>query len=535
MKKSLGILFVLPLFVVSGCYSCRTWHSIWGTGPVNPKVADRFFWDPECKPIAAPKPPAPPPTKPTRLVPKPSTDCGPNIVERTYPVQPVIKLNRTMPKEVELNNIFDYSIKITNLTNITVKEVVVTETLPQGFQYTSSLPGTTQTGNKIAWKFASLAPKASQEIKVFGKATDTDCLEFCADITYIVPACGFVKVVEPRLTLQKTAPAECLVCDPIPVKIVATNTGTGPAEKIELVDMLPTGLLTADGKSQLRLNAGTLGPGQSRQFAVELRASKPGKYVNKVLATSASGLKAESAPTVTIVRQPVLKVTKTGPQTHYLGRPVMYHITVTNTGDGVAKTTIVEDTLPAAVTSLKVSGGGKLSGSKVVWQLGTLAPNTSKKVSISFMPTKAGTFTNTATACAYCAEPVTTSVQTSVAGIPAVLLEVIDIEDPIPVGGQTTYVITATNQGSALATNIRIACFLEEALNYVSSSGASIGSLQGSTVTFAPLPSLAPHAKASWRVIVKAAQPGDVRFKVTMYVGEFERPIEETEATHLYR
>lgn len=213
----------------------------------------------------------------------------------------------------------------------------------------------------------------------------------------------------------------------------------------------------------------------------------------------------------------------------------MYHITVTNTGDGVAKTTIVEDTLPAAVTSLKVSGGGKLSGSKVVWQLGTLAPNTSKKVSISFMPTKAGTFTNTATACAYCAEPVTTSVQTSVAGIPAVLLEVIDIEDPIPVGGQTTYVITATNQGSALATNIRIACFLEEALNYVSSSGASIGSLQGSTVTFAPLPSLAPHAKASWRVIVKAAQPGDVRFKVTMYVGEFERPIEETEATHLYR
>ena len=184
MNKSLAILLVLLLFVLSGCYSCRTWHSTWGTGPVNPKVADRFFWDPECKPIAAPKPPAPPPTKSAKPAPAPSTECGPNVVKRTYPVQPVIQLDRAMPKEVELNNIFDYSIKITNLTNITVKEVVVTETLPQGFKYTSSLPGATQTGNKVAWKFASLAPKASEEIRVFGKATDTDCLEFCADVTY---------------------------------------------------------------------------------------------------------------------------------------------------------------------------------------------------------------------------------------------------------------------------------------------------------------------------------------------------------------
>ncbi len=41
-------------------------------------------------------------------------------------------------------------------------------------------------------------------------------------------------------------------------------------------------------------------------------------------------------------------------------------------------------------------------------------------------------------------------------GIAAVMLEVIDIEDPIPVGDTATYLITATNQGSAPQTNMKV-------------------------------------------------------------------------------
>ena len=79
--------------------------------------------------------------------------------------------------------------------------------------------------------------------------------------------------------------------------------------------------------------------------------------------------------------------------------------------------------------------------------------------------------TNKVSATAYCADAVNASAETDVKAIPAVLLEVVDVTDPVEVGTRTTYVITVTNQGSAPSTNIEIVCNLEENVRYVSSSG----------------------------------------------------------------
>ena len=114
------------------------------------------------------------------------------------------------------------------------------------------------------------------------------------------------------------------------------------------------------------------------------------------------------------------------------------------------------------------------------------------------------------------------------------MLEVVDLEDPVRIGNRATYMISVTNQGSASSTNIRIACILEDNVQYVSSAGATASSLVGDTVRFIPLGSLAPQDKAVWRVVVSAVRPGDVRFKVIMNSDELTRPVEESEATHLY-
>jgi uncharacterized repeat protein (TIGR01451 family) len=230
----------------------------------------------------------------------------------------------------------------------------------------------------------------------------------------------------------------------------------------------------------------------------------------------------------------VLTIEMTGPERWYLDRLATYKITVTNKGELPAKNTVIEDVIPAGVASIETMTEGKLSGSTVVLELGTLAPDASKSVRVSYVPTKDGQLTNIATATADCAEAVTASMKTSVSGIPGVLLEVIDIEDPVAIGSLVTYVIAVTNQGSARCTNIRIACVLEDNVQYVSSPGISPGSIKGNTVRFAPLGSLAPKSKATWRVMATAVKPGDVRFKVTMDTDQLTRPVEETEATHLY-
>jgi uncharacterized repeat protein (TIGR01451 family) len=124
--------------------------------------------------------------------------------------------------------------------------------------------------------------------------------------------------------------------------------------------------------------------------------------------------------------------------------------------------------------------------------------------------------------------------RTSVTGIPALALEVVDIEDPVRIGSRATYVIRVENQGSATATNIRIGCLLENNVQYVSSAGATASSQEGQTIRFFPLGSLAPKAQAAWRVVVEAVREGDVRFKAVMNADQLSRPVEETESTHIY-
>lgn len=547
MRKVTSVSVILVFcgvgLFLSGCYSCDSYHKWKGDGPVPEEVAHRAFWSKACKacfvepvePAPAPAPPKPVPPPVRKPNSQPVSECGPYAVSMSYPYgnSPVIRLDKTMPKEVPLNASFEYSIKVTNLTDMMVSDIVVTETVPGNFKYADSDPAAKKDANKLVWTMESLDPKASQTIKVVGMATSTDCLQHCATVTYVIPICANVQVVEPKLKLTKTAPDEVLICDPIPVRFVVTNSGTGIARDVKVTDTLPDGLRTADGKQQVTLNAGTLAAGQSKQFSIELKASKTGKHVNKAMASSSDGLKAE-ATTTTVVRQPVLTIAKTGPKKLYLGRPVSYEITVTNTGDAPAQKTVVKDTIPQGVTGVKVSAGGKRSGSEIIWELGTLAANASKTVSISYAPANAGTVSNKATAAAYCADAVSASASTAVAGIPAILLEVVDLVDPVQVGTETTYVITATNQGSAPGTNIQIVCTLEPEEQYVSSRGTTAGSVAADTVTFAPLPSLTPGAKATWQVVVKAIEARKVLFKVTMTSDEFPRPVEETESTNLY-
>ena len=133
-----------------------------------------------------------------------------------------------------------------------------------------------------------------------------------------------------------------------------------------------------------------------------------------------------------------------------------------------------------------------------------------------------------------CAKTVSATCDVEVTGIPAILLEVVDIEDPVQVGSRETYLIRATNQGSAPGTNIRIAATLEPNMRFVSADGATRGAGRGLGVTFDPLASLAPGEEAEWRIVVEAVSAGDVRFKVSMTSDQLTRPVEESEATNVY-
>lgn len=535
MAKVSKVLYVVLLAAVvlalSGCYSCRTHWKAKGR-EVPPDVAYSMYWDKDCVPLPGAVPPPP----------IPETSCGAYQVQRTYPVSGVystdtrgmVRIEKSVPDVVQMNAPFEYKIRVTNVAEVLVDDVKVTEDTSGNFTLDESDPPAEQIGNQLVWSIGALEPGQSREITVKGRAETRDCIKQCSNVTYSIPACAFIKVVQPLLAVSKTAPSRRLVCDEIPLTYTVKNEGTGDATNVNIIDELPADQITEDGSSTVNIAVGTLAPGESRDYIINTRAQDTGMFRSKARVRADGGLRGESLATETIVVQPQLSISKDGPEKEYIGRKVTYTISVTNNGDAPATDTILEDKVPAGVTNIQASHNGTVRGNSIVWDLGTIGIDRSKDVSISYIPSRTGSFTSKATAMAVCAEGVTASIATSIQGIPAILLEVVDLADPVEVGQEESYLITVTNQGSEADTNIIVKCFLEPHMKYISSSGATKEAFANGRVTFQPLDRLDPGEKASWKVIVRGTEPCDCRFKVTMNSDQLGRDVMETEATRFY-
>ena len=118
--------------------------------------------------------------------------------------------------------------------------------------------------------------------------------------------------------------------------------------------------------------------------------------------------------------------------------------------------------------------------------------------------------------------------------IAALLLEAVDLSDPVRVGENVVYRITVTNQGSGPDTNIRVTAKLPNEEQYVSARGSTEATAEGQTVKFAPIAILAAGRSAQWEMTVAAKQAGDVRFEVQLESDSLSKPANETEPTRLY-
>ena len=235
--------------------------------------------------------------------------------------------------------------------------------------------------------------------------------------------------------------------------------------------------------------------------------------------------------------EPVLQVKVSAPQRDYINADIPCEITVTNTGDYPAMNTTLQFSSDARGAMITSADTGKAStGVANQWSLGTIEPKQSRTVKANIKSASPGTVRAAFTVNAQCAKQASASAETELRGIPALLLEVVDQVDPVRIGQDTVYTVTVVNQGSEIATNIKIDCTLEEAVRMTSAQGATTSDAKpgAAKVSFAPLAKLAPGDKAVWRITVQGQKPADTRFGVTMTSAELQRNVEETESTHIY-
>jgi uncharacterized repeat protein (TIGR01451 family) len=437
-------------------------------------------------------------------------------------------MTKTMPPQVPLSGEFMAQIQLT--AQGCAGNVVIHDTLPGNAAYVRSEPAATAEGKKLTWQIGDLDAGATRTIKVWLKAEKEGTIVNCASVYAEPRTCAQTVVVNPAIQLSKSAPAEVVICDPIPMTLVVKNSGSSQLTAVKVTDTLPAGL-TSEGKSSLTFDAGTMAPGQSKEFKFNAIASKTGEYVNKASVASAEGVKAE-ASSKTLVREPVLEIACVAPEQRYMARNFDVTFTVSNKGDAPAAGTVLTVPIPAGLTFRSATDGGAVSGNNLTWNLGSVAAEASRKVTATFVSAAGGNYTFQPNAKGACARQVSATCQTRVVGISALLLEKADDPDPIAVGETTTYTVKVTNQGTADDTNVKMVVEFPAEVTPVSASNG--GTVEGKKVTFPAYPRLAPKAAFTYTIQAKGEKAGDARIRFVRTSDGIPAPTSAEESTRVY-
>ncbi len=118
--------------------------------------------------------------------------------------------------------------------------------------------------------------------------------------------------------------------------------------------------------------------------------------------------------------------------------------------------------------------------------------------------------------------------------MPAILVEIVDLEDPLITGEETTYKISVQNQGTKEDRNVAVSVKFPKELHPLSSGGSSTGTIKDSLVTFKPYAALASKETITFSIKAKAAQVGDGRIKLNVTSDFLTTPVVEEESTHVY-
>ena len=451
------------------------------------------------------------------------------------PAECKIVIDKTGPKDVTVGKEYSYCIQVKQNSSHPAEGVTVTELLPDNFQLISTSPQATQNGKTLVWNLGHFNGNESKLLNVTGKATATGICTGCTTWTCSPPrVCLTTNATSPAIAVTLTGPTYAVLCDTLKYTARVTNTGTGKASGIKVRDDLPTGMTSLGGQGALEGDVGDLAAGESKDVILTTRVGKSGMYTNVVSATADGGLTANSQTIGTEVKTPALVVTMSAPAERFIGRPVDYTITVRNNGDAAAKNTMLEQKVPHSVKLVNASNGGADVGTLIRWDLGTINPGEEKTVTLTITSTEKGDLRTEAMASAYCGEG-SSNTTTAIKGVPGISFCTVGLQQAIEVGATETYRTTVSNEGSDSDANVVLVFTIPAEQTYVGAKGPTEATVNGNTVTFAPISSLEPGKTVTFDVMTKAISDGDSHFKTTLSSDSLKMPVYKTESTHIVK
>jgi len=325
-----------------------------------------------------------------------------------------------------------------------------------------------------------------------------------------------------------------LIGETATLQIRISNPGTGVATGVVVTEEVPSGFNHEGGK-ELEFEVGTLAPGESRELKLALVAAQPGVVTNNLQASGDADLHVEDRDEIEVIA-PALKLSLQGPKRRFLQRNATYNITVTNPGTAPAKNLELVAALPRGLKFVETNNEGQYDATShsVIWSLSELPANETGTVTLTTLAVEAGDLKLQISGKA--AMGLTDSIEEDVLveGVAAIFFELVDVNDPIEVGGETSYEIRVINQGSAAATNVRLVALLPPEMKALNAEGPVQHTIEQSRVLFEPLGQLAPKADTMYTIKVQGQAAGDLRLRVQIVTDQITNPITKEESTRVY-
>ena len=186
-----------------------------------------------------------------------------------------------------------------------------------------------------------------------------------------------------------------------------------------------------------------------------------------------------------------LEVHMEGPRLRFRTGKSAYSLVVANPGVASAKHVVLHYQVPRSLKIISASDGGRpdRDGRTITWTWAELKPSTFRLVHVRLEGDNGYPCTHSCSASADGSLKAETSFGGSMGGgLPSLLLEVVDTDDPIcGVGATTTYLVRITNVRSQHFTNIRLQATIPPEMELKSITGPAAYRQKGREVTFEPI------------------------------------------------
>jgi uncharacterized repeat protein (TIGR01451 family) len=462
---------------------------------------------------------------------------------------PQVSVQVIAPPTANVGKTMQHELVVRNLGQDAVHEVRVEEPLPPLTRYVGSEPRAVQKTNPLIWELGTLEGGAERRIRVELEARGEAELSLKAKVYFSTQIAATVRMTRPKLEVKINGPESALVGETVVFHITLSNTGTGPISRILLRDRLPAGLHHPAGEF-LEAEVEGLGPGESRTVMLRTTAIKVGQYehqiealgdgqvtdVKRVSSLQENDLASSSKTSIRVV-EPALALRVVAPKICLVKCESLLSVEVSNPGTAVARNIRVVTRVPEGTEFVAVDNGGRYdpASQTITWAYPALEPSGKRVWTMKVRGVALGATTCTVMAAA---EPNLTAkadASISIEGVPALSLEVIDLDDPAPVDSDAQYEIRVLNQGTCPCTGIQIVAQLPDGMELREASAPTPYKVVGQQVQFAPYSKLATKADLVYRLKVRSKTAADVRFRVQLTCDQLQQPVFKEESSRFFR